>query len=108
MTDTEKKILSELKKALRIPDDLTDDDSLLMTYILASQQYIQNACDVIIDPTNPTYQFLVGYMAQYFYLNRDNPATKSYPIQILSLLNQLRYTLKADAAHVDSDAISDE
>jgi len=31
-------------------------------------------------------------MSQYFYLNRDNPATKEFPIQFSALLNQLRYS----------------
>lgn len=80
-----------IKQSLRI--DLSDDDTIIQTYIDTAVAYIQNAVDsthtVEQLETYPQFNFAVSLLVQFWYSNRDTDM-KETPYQVVSMIQQLR------------------
>lgn len=80
-----------IKQSLRI--DLSDDDTIIQTYIDTAVAYIQNAVDsthtVEQLETYPQFDFAVSLLVQFWYSNRDTDM-KETPYQVVSMIQQLR------------------
>lgn len=88
-------LLSLLKSSLRIPDDLTLDDDLLISYLNAAKQYILNASDVDPDKieSSALYPVVVTELATLYYQNRGVLTNKKAPLTLEALITQLRFTI---------------
>ena len=80
-----------IKQSLRI--DLSDDDTIIQTYIDTAVAYIQNAVDstqtVAQLEAYPQFDFAVSLLVQFWYSNRDTDM-KETPYQVVSMIQQLR------------------
>lgn len=80
-----------IKQSLRI--DLSDDDTIIQTYIDTAVAYIQNAVDstqtVEQLEAYPQFDFAVSLLVQFWYSNRDTDM-KETPYQVVSMIQQLR------------------
>lgn len=80
-----------IKQSLRI--DLSDDDTIIQTYIDTAVAYIQNAVDSTQTvgqlEAYPQFDFAVSLLVQFWYSNRDTDM-KETPYQVVSMLQQLR------------------
>lgn len=83
--------VDSIKQSLRI--DLSDDDTIIQTYIDTAVAYIQNAVDsthtVEQLETYPQFNFAVSLLVQFWYSNRDTDM-KETPYQVVSMIQQLR------------------
>ena len=87
MTDDD--LLSSLKSTLLIPNEVNTFDQILMAYLLGAKSYINSILDRIPED-DELYNLTLIYLAQYYYLNRDNPKLKNLPVTLNSLLNRLK------------------
>lgn len=87
--------LETLKNSLRIPLDLTDDDTLLKSYLGAATEYLKSTLDEenSVERLNSKRAKVAEIgLAELMYQNRgDDTATKSWPFTLRALINQLKY-----------------
>jgi len=91
MTDAE--ILTTLKNSLRVPSDITDDDSLLIDYLNSAKAYLNNACNADMSSDDDRYKFIIVELATLYYQNRGVlTAVKDFPYSLRCVINQLKYS----------------
>lgn len=87
--------LDVLKSSLRIPNDLTDDDSLLQGYLDAATEYLKSTLDeenVATRLNSTVAKVAIVELATLYYQNRgDNVSAKDWPFSLRVLINSLRY-----------------
>ncbi len=82
--------LAEVKQFLRI--DTTDDDTLLDTFIKASEEYLFNATGKTFDSTNNLAKLFCMVLVSDWYDNRSLTTTSDKTRKIVdSMLIQLTY-----------------
>ena len=86
--------LDVLKNSLRIPLDLTEDNTLLQSYIDAATEYLKST----LDEENMTRldskraKVIINALAELMYQSRgDDTVTKDFPFTLRALINQLKY-----------------
>ena len=91
--------LEEIKNYLRIDDDMTDDDNLLLQLQATAKQYVANTTGKIYVEGNAIYDMVVLQLIAHWYDNRTAIITKpgalsEIPYTITSLLTHLAYSTK--------------
>ena len=86
--------LDVLKNSLRVPLDVTDDDTLLQSYLDSATEYLAST----LDDENMTRldskraKVIINEIATLLYQNRgDETVVKDFPFSLRALLNQLKY-----------------
>ena len=83
-------LLSELKRSLHIPLNISDDDQLLTDYINSAKAYLNNACNNDMS-NDDRYKFIVIELATLYYQNRGTAiVTKDFPYSLRVLINQIK------------------
>lgn len=84
-------LLKGLKSTLNIPQTVTVFDNILKTYVQGSKSYVDSILDQPKEAqADPIYKLTIIYLAQFYYLNRQDNNTTSLPVTINSLLNRLK------------------
>lgn len=84
----------DIKTSLRI--DVTDDDSMIQSYIDNATAYVQNAVNPTADLTSyPQFKFAISLLTQFWYQNRTTDMVKT-PYQVVSMIQQLRGLISTD------------
>ncbi|WP_262343211.1 head-tail connector protein [Lactiplantibacillus plantarum] len=87
--------LETLKNSLRIPLDLTDDDTLLKSYLDGATEYLASTLDqenVVARLDSKRAKVVINAIAELMYQNRgDDTVTKDFPFTLRALINQLKY-----------------
>lgn len=90
MTDAE--ILTTLKNSLKVPSDITDDDSLLIDYLNSAKAYLNNACNADMN-SDDRFKFIIVELATLYYQTRGTAiVTKDFPYSLRCVINQLKYS----------------
>ncbi|KAL3947093.1 head-tail connector protein [Lentilactobacillus hilgardii] len=90
MTDAE--ILTTLKNSLKVPSDITDDDSLLIDYLNSAKAYLNNACNADMS-SDDRFKFIIVELATLYYQTRGTAiVTKDFPYSLRCVINQLKYS----------------
>ena len=80
--------VDDIKLSLRI--DVTEDDSMIQSYLDAAKDYVQTAVSKNEDLTvYKQYDFAVSLLTQFWYQNRVTDM-KQTPYQVVSMIQQLR------------------
>lgn len=80
--------VDDIKLSLRI--DVTEDDSMIKSYLDAAEDYVQTAVSGSEDVSMyKQYDFAVSLLTQFWYQNRVTDMTKT-PYQVVSMIQQLR------------------
>lgn len=84
-------LLKGLKSTLDIPEDVNTFDNILMIYVKGAKSYVDSILDQPKEAqADPIYKLTIIYLAQFYYLNRQDNNTTSLPVTINSLLNRLK------------------
>lgn len=94
--------LKEIKNYLRIDDDMTDDDNLLLQLQAAAKQYVTNATGKAYTDGNAVYDMVILQLITHWYDNRtiicSKPGSLSeIPYTVTSLLTHIAYSSKYPA-----------
>ncbi len=80
--------VDDIKLSLRI--DVTEDDSMIKSYLDAAEDYVQTAVSKNENVSMyKQYDFAVSLLTQFWYQNRVTDMTKT-PYQVVSMIQQLR------------------
>ncbi|ERH55274.1 MULTISPECIES: head-tail connector protein [Bacillus amyloliquefaciens group] len=92
MTEQEQMELNEVKQFIRVELDDTEEDSLLLTWIVAAKEYITDATGIVFPNTIARADICVKAFVAHWYENREIAGTSSNLDGMLtSMLNQLKY-----------------
>lgn len=87
--------LDVLKNSLRVPLDVTDDDTLLQSYIDAATEYLSSSLDEEKTGSrlnSKRAKVVINALAELMYQNRgDDTVVKDFPFTLRALINQLKY-----------------
>lgn len=80
--------VDDIKNSLRL--DLTEDDSLIQSYLDSAKDYVHTAVSTRVSLTQyKQYDFAVSLLTQFWYQNRVVDM-KQTPYQVVSMIQQLR------------------
>jgi len=85
--------LNEVKDYLRIEQDFTEEDTLLSSLLLASQNYILNATHKNADKTDELFKLSQMLLIGHWYENREVVGkADQLAFSLQSILQQIKYT----------------
>lgn len=86
--------LDQVKEFLRMDHD--EEDSLLSSYLVASERYIVNATHTNVDKRDELFGIAQRFLIAHWYENRNTvlvgQTSKSLEFALESILTQLKYT----------------
>lgn len=85
--------LEEVKDFLRIEQDFTEEDTLLSSLLLASQNYILNATHKNADKTGELFKLSQMLLIGHWHTNREVVGkADQLAFSLQSILQQIKYT----------------
>lgn len=86
--------LSDVKKYLRIDDDLTEDDELVQSLITGAQEYITNQTGKQYQADSEIWNICIKLLCSHWYDNRQlNPSKpgmlSEYPHSVTALIHHI-------------------